>query len=95
MFFFCFYLQSFRGRKALNLGPVVSPRPQPPTSSNSPALAAVPQPSPNTTSTTNSNQLNIVSGGSTTPVTSQQQLITGATTVHTMKDQPQQPMVRF
>lgn len=48
-----FILQSFRGRKAINSGAVVSPRAQqPPTSSVSPAPAAVPHPSPNTSSST-------------------------------------------
>ncbi|XP_055700895.1 methylcytosine dioxygenase TET isoform X2 [Phlebotomus papatasi] len=55
---------SVRGRKALKFGTVISPRPQPPTSSISPAPAAVPQPSPNTTTASTTNQLVVVSGGS-------------------------------
>lgn len=44
---------SYRGRKALNLGGVVSPRVKQSKASNSPAPAAVPQQSPNTTSGVN------------------------------------------
>jgi hypothetical protein len=55
-----FILQtSYRGRKALNLGGVVSPRAKQSKASNSPAPAAVPQQSPNTTSGLNHQQTNL------------------------------------
>lgn len=103
-----FYLisqTSYRGRKALNLGGVVSPRAkQSQKASNSPAPAAVPQQSPNTTSSINqqSNQQTNLTGLAATQITAQQPLQQSqqiniqhipSTIAATMKEQPQQPMV--
>jgi hypothetical protein len=98
-----YHLQtSYRGRKALNLGGVVSPRAkQSSKAANSPVPAAVPQQSPNTISSvtqqTIQQQPNLI-GVTTTPNTpqqpqqqSQQQIPT--TTTHIMKEHHQQPMV--
>lgn len=51
-FFLLLKQTSYRGRKALNLGGVVSPRAKQPKGQNSPAPAAVPTQSPNSTTTT-------------------------------------------
>jgi hypothetical protein len=102
---FLFLQTSYRGRKALNLGGVVSPRAKQTKAANSPAPAAVPQQSPNATSglnqQQNQQQANLI-GITTTQITAQQpqqqsqqtniQQIPSST-VQTMKEQPQQPMV--
>lgn len=101
-----FFLQtSYRGRKALNLGGVVSPRAkQQQKASNSPAPAAVPQQSPNANLNINqqtNHQTNLI-GIAPTQITAQQPQQQSqqtniqhipSTTAQTMKEQPQQPMV--
>lgn len=95
---------SYRGRKALNLGGVVSPRTK---QSNQQASASpaptVPQPSPNTATvqqSANQQQSNLIATQITAPQQQQQQQQTNiqqipSSTAQTMKEQPQQPMVSF
>lgn len=99
---------SYRGRKALNLTGVVSPRAkQSQKASNSPAPATVPQQSPNTTSginqQTNQQHTNLI-GITANHTTAQQPLQQSQqtniqqippTVAQTMKEQPQQPMVNI
>jgi hypothetical protein len=87
---------SYRGRKALNLGGVVSPRAKQSKASNSPAPAAVPQQSPNTTAGVNHQQANLQITAqqpqqSDTQLANIQQI--PSTIAQTMKEQT--PMVSF
>lgn len=99
-----FFLQtSYRGRKALNLGGVVSPRAKQQKAANSPVPATVPQQSPNTATNVNQQQTNLI-GITTTQITAQQPqqqtqqtniLQIPTTTTQIMKEHHQQPMVSF
>lgn len=94
---------SYRGRKALNLGGVVSPRAKQNKNqaSNSPQPAAVPQQSPNPTVSSNNQQTGLI-GATSVQITAQQpqqqsqqghvQQI-ASTTTQIMKEHHQQPMV--
>lgn len=98
---------SYRGRKALNLGAVVSPRAKSQQkAANSPVPAAVPQPSPNTVSSNNpqlNQQPSNLVGITSTHITAQQPQqqpqqtnilqIPTTTTTQIMKEHHQQPMV--
>lgn len=95
---------SYRGRKALNLGGVVSPRAKQQKVSNSPQPASVPQQSPNPSSSINHEvnlqQTNLI-GISTTQITAQQpqqqsqqtNIQQAPTSTQIMKEHHQQPMV--
>lgn len=103
-FFFVFFnLQtSYRGRKALSLGGVVSPRTQQTNqqqASVSPAPAAVPQPSPTAVQIQQQTQqqttLNITAQQPQQQQQANLQQQIPTTIAQTMKEQPQQPMVSF
>lgn len=92
---FLFRQTSYRGRKALNLGGVVSPRAKQSKASNSPAPATVPQQSPNTTSGVNHQQGNLqITAQQPQQSDTQQVNIQHIPTItQTMKEQT--PMVSF
>lgn len=91
---------SYRGRKALSLGGVVSPRTQQTNqqqASVSPAPAAVPQPSPTAVQIQQQTQqqttLNITAQQPQQQQQANLQQQIPTTIAQTMKEQPQQPMV--